>query len=63
MKKYYQSSSKVAAQFSVGAALLLLTELAAASNPNASVPEPGPFGLLLLGGVGLFLARRFRRNK
>ena len=62
MKKYFKTSAKVIGQCSVGAALLLLSSIAAA-GPPAPIPEPGPFGLLLLGGVALFVAKRFRRNK
>jgi len=43
--------------------LLLQSGMALASDPSANVPEPGPLGLLVLGGVALAIARRFSRNK
>ena len=62
MKKYFVSFPKVATQLSLCTGLLLMSGIASATNP-APVPEPGPLGLLVLGGVVLAIARRIHRNK
>jgi hypothetical protein len=46
----------------VCAGTLLSTSHAFAAGP-APVPEPGPLGLLLVGAAGIFIARRFTKNK
>ena len=62
MKKYSMILSKIVRWFSLCAALLMMSSFASAGNPT-SVPEPGPLGLLVLGGVALAIARRIHRNK
>jgi hypothetical protein len=47
---------------SAGTLLFAATAYASAPPPN-NVPEPGPMGLLLVGAAGIFIARRFHKNK
>lgn len=61
MQNISKISSKYAKQTGLCALLIMLPGIASATV--ASVPEPGPFGLLILGGVALVIARRFKRNK
>jgi|GEM_PF-1895934 len=63
--KFFDNRNLVQFLFTVFAILLLMqtnTVLAGPSQPT-SVPEPGPMGLLVLGGVALLIAKRFTRNK
>jgi len=45
----------------ISAGTLLLTTQALAAG--ATVPEPGPLGLLVVGAAGIFIAKRFNKNK
>ena len=63
MKKISIFWAKAVAQLSVGATLLLVSNFALAGGAAAPVPEPGPLGLLIVSGVALVIARRFRRDK
>ena len=47
-----------------GLAFSYANSAAAVGATNATpIPEPGPMGLLVLGGVALVIARRISRNK
>ena len=47
----------------IAAAILLLATSGMANAAINEVPEPGPIGLLLAGGVALFIAKRVRKNR
>ena len=62
MKNMTSNSAACVAKVATGTIFFLQTGMVFA-GPTNNVPEPGPIGLLLLGGVALFVANRFRKNK
>ena len=62
MKKYPIFFTRIAGRLGIGAGLLALSDIAVAGSVG-TVPEPGPLGLLVLGGVALAIAKRILRNK
>jgi len=57
------SKNKLFSRMAAGSVLLVFSNMAIAVVPDATVPEPGPMGLLVLGGVALLLTKRIKRNK
>ena len=59
MRDFKKPATLLAAVISLAS----VSTVALAGFPDATVPEPGPMGLLILGAVALLVSRRFMRNK
>ena len=62
MTKLSKFKSLRAAQCSGALILLAVSNYAAAPPDPTNIPEPGPVGLLLLGGVALLIAKQIKRK-